>query len=166
MAKDIDIEAGVSRAIETYITSELIPHIKSSRFSSFLRNDPPLVFGTGAAPSGQPPNIKVPPTSFPTFKPLDILEMKDLLPFLARTNSNSKESYVIHLISEVEIEKPMTESYDSGDKLDQKLKSKNKKGKNARSVSISGPVSEPKRARTRIVSLNLPSYEGQSNILI
>jgi hypothetical protein len=42
---------------------------------------------------------------------LDILEMKDLLPFLARTNSNSKESYVIHLISEVEIEKPMTESY-------------------------------------------------------
>jgi hypothetical protein len=152
LAKDDDILNGLNQSIQTYISSELIPRIQSSRYSSFVRDTPQLVFGTGPAISGQAPNIKVPSTSYPTFGALDILDIKDLIPFLSRTTTGSKEVYIIHLISEVEIERPKTTSYDSEDKIDKKGK---QKGKKARSVSATNSIPEPKRVRLQALGVKV-----------
>jgi hypothetical protein len=107
--------------------------------------------GTGPLVTGQAPNIKVLATSFPSFALDSVRSVKDILFYLARTNSGSKESWIIHLISEKEIEHPEREEKEEEEEEEVKGKGKGKgKGrgkKNARSISISNPVSNSKRAK-------------------
>jgi hypothetical protein len=142
------------QALQLYVSAELVPRIQSSRYSSFVRSTPRLLLGTGPMVQGQAPNIKVPSSSYPTFSVSDISDVQDLLPFLSRTTTGSKEVYIIHLISEVEIERPGVpelEPYDSEDTTDKKRKGKGK-GQKPRPTSTIASIPEPKRVRLQVGS--------------
>ncbi|MEA2203054.1 MAG: hypothetical protein QOI89_3794, partial [Solirubrobacteraceae bacterium] len=97
--------------IQIYIDQELVPRIEAGRYKAFVRDPELLFFGTGLGMTSG--STKPPITSFPAFVTNEITEMRYLLPYLNSVggSASKEESYIVHLISEMEIDLPQ-ESYE------------------------------------------------------
>jgi hypothetical protein len=133
--------------IQIYIDQELVPRIEAGRYKAFVRDPELLFFGTGLGMTSG--STKPPITSFPAFVTNEITEMRYLLPYLNSVggSASKEESYIVHLISEMEIDLPQ-ESYEEPTlDSDLALKARLDKGKKSRPVSSSAPASNAKKGR-------------------
>jgi hypothetical protein len=129
------------------LLQDLQVRIKSSRYESFVRGDFNLIFGTGPLCTN---SAKVPNSSFPAFGPSDISEIRDLLPFLNKATTGTREEFIVYLIREVEIKRP--QSYEEGETIaKEKEKGKATGRGRPRTVSSTCQIPNPKRARLQNV---------------
>lgn len=143
----------------------LIDKIIYGRFKDFVivrPGDSPLVFalGSGQLPGNHAGTPKCPITSNPILDPAEVTSVRTVLPYLVRVSVASRDSWIAHLVSEVEVPRTEEEEIERPIRLSPK-KSQEKKAK-ARpgSGSISSSASSARRIKvyTLLFVLTLADY--------
>lgn len=86
-----------------FVTTHIIPRIKPSRYTAFVRNAEDLRFGIGPLST----NGKAPPTSELALQDGEVVDIQGLVLYLV---NDGKENFIVHLVLRLE-DKELSKSY-------------------------------------------------------